>query len=386
MVEALEARDGAAARRDPARAPDAEGRRGARRAARRRERLALSAFPDRERAARRSRCVFHGNAPTADLAARLREAVAGEVLFDRRVARPLCDRRVDLPGRAGRRRRSAQRTTTCARSSTSAASSASRCCRAAPAARNAGRRSARRWSSITASTSNRIGEFDREAHDRDGRARRRARSAQRVAAAARRVVSRSTSARRRRRRWAAWPATIPAARARSATATWCTTSRRSTRCSPTAPRRASARCASMARRAAARARAARGLEAIGERERDEIARQVPKVLRRVGGYNIDVFHPQSERPYTADGSVNFAHLLVGSEGTLAWTRALTLELAPLPTHRALGVVNFPTLYRAMQCARSDRHAGADGGRAGRPHDDRPRARQSRVPPGRSTRR
>ena len=57
---------------------------------------------------------------------------------------------------------------------------------------------------------------------------------------------------------------------------------------------------------------------------------MPKVLRRVGGYNLDVFRPQSERPYTADGSVNFAHLLVGSEGTLAWTRALTLKLAPLP--------------------------------------------------------
>ncbi|MEP7275166.1 MAG: FAD-binding and (Fe-S)-binding domain-containing protein, partial [Betaproteobacteria bacterium] len=92
------------------------------------------------------------------------------------------------------------------------------------------------------------------------------------------------------------------------------------------------------------------LDAIGRRERDEIERQVPRVMRRVGGYNIDVFHPQSERPYTRDGSVNFAHLLVGSEGTLAWSRALTLHLAPLPEHRVLGVVNFPTLYRAMQCA------------------------------------
>ena len=91
-----------------------------------------------------------------------------------------------------------------------------------------------------------------------------------------------------------------------------------------------------------------GLRAIGERERDEIERSVPKVLRRVGGYNIDVFYPQSERPYTADGSVNFAHLLVGSEGTLAWTRELTLKLAPLPAHRTLGVVNFPTLYQAME--------------------------------------
>ena len=72
-----------------------------------------------------------------------------------------------------------------------------------------------------------------------------------------------------------------------------------------------------ARVARARARAA---TRSATRERDEIERSVPKVMRRVGGYNIDVFHPQSERPYTADGSVNFAHLLVGSEGTLAWTR------------------------------------------------------------------
>jgi FAD/FMN-containing dehydrogenase/Fe-S oxidoreductase len=93
------------------------------------------------------------------------------------------------------------------------------------------------------------------------------------------------------------------------------------------------------------------LRAIGERERAQIAANVPHVLRRVGGYNIDVFNPQSERPYTRDGSVNYAHLLVGSEGTLAWTRSLTLALSPLPKHRALGVVNFPSLYRAMEYTR-----------------------------------
>jgi FAD/FMN-containing dehydrogenase len=92
------------------------------------------------------------------------------------------------------------------------------------------------------------------------------------------------------------------------------------------------------------------LRAIGARERDEIARSVPKTLRRVGGYNVDVFNAQSERPYTRDGSVNFAHLLVGSEGTLAWTRALTLALSPLPRHRALGVVNYTSMREAMSSA------------------------------------
>ena len=94
-----------------------------------------------------------------------------------------------------------------------------------------------------------------------------------------------------------------------------------------------------------------GLLAIGAREHEEIARTFPSVLRRVGGYNLDVFNPQSVRPYTADGSVNLAHLLVGSEGTLAYFSRLTLKLAPLPAHKALGVVNFPTFYRAMEVAR-----------------------------------
>ena len=77
---------------------------------------------------------------------------------------------------------------------------------------------------------------------------------------------------------------------------------------------------------------------------------VPHVLRRVGGYNIDVFNPQSVRPYTADGSVKFAHLLVGSEGTLAYFSRLTLQLDRLPAHKALGVVNFVSFRAAMASA------------------------------------
>jgi FAD/FMN-containing dehydrogenase/Fe-S oxidoreductase len=93
------------------------------------------------------------------------------------------------------------------------------------------------------------------------------------------------------------------------------------------------------------------VRAIAERERDEIERMVPKLLRRVGGYNLDIYHPQSSRPYTLDGRVNLSHLLVGSEGTLAFTRRITLKLAPLPAHKILGVVNFPTFYQAMDMTR-----------------------------------
>ena len=73
-------------------------------------------------------------------------------------------------------------------------------------------------------------------------------------------------------------------------------------------------------------------------------------MRRVGGYNLDIFRPQSERPYTDDGSVNLAHLLVGAEGTLAVYRSLKLKLAPLPRAKVLGVVNFPTFRAAMAAA------------------------------------
>ena len=82
----------------------------------------------------------------------------------------------------------------------------------------------------------------------------------------------------------------------------------------------------------------------------EIEAHFPKVLRRVAGYNLDIFNPQSELPYTQDGSVNLAHLLVGSEGTLAYFKSLKLKLAPLQQHKVLGIVNFASFYKAMDSA------------------------------------
>jgi FAD/FMN-containing dehydrogenase/Fe-S oxidoreductase len=87
--------------------------------------------------------------------------------------------------------------------------------------------------------------------------------------------------------------------------------------------------------------------ALADHRRVEIEARWPKVLRRVAGYNLDIFNNQSERPYTADGSVNLAHLLIGAEGTLAYTKSLTLKLAPLPRSKVLGVVNFPSFQAAM---------------------------------------
>ncbi|TVR07963.1 MAG: FAD-binding oxidoreductase [Salinarimonadaceae bacterium] len=73
-------------------------------------------------------------------------------------------------------------------------------------------------------------------------------------------------------------------------------------------------------------------------ERAEIEARFPKVQRRVGGYNLDALLAPVP---------NLAHLLVGSEGTLALSRAITLKLAPLPAHRVIGVCGFPDLRAAL---------------------------------------
>ena len=80
------------------------------------------------------------------------------------------------------------------------------------------------------------------------------------------------------------------------------------------------------------------LRALYEREKSEIEARFPKLLRKVAGYNLDHLGP----PHA-----NAAHLLVGSEGTLAWSEQLLLKLSPLPAARALGVVHFPKFYTAM---------------------------------------
>ena len=92
------------------------------------------------------------------------------------------------------------------------------------------------------------------------------------------------------------------------------------------------------------------VKALADNLASEIDQHWPKVLRRVAGYNLDIFNNQNEKPYTPDGSVNLAHLLVGSEGTLGLTQSLSLRLSELPRTKVLGVVNFPTFYKAMDSA------------------------------------
>lgn len=87
----------------------------------------------------------------------------------------------------------------------------------------------------------------------------------------------------------------------------------------------------------------RDMLALGEREAEEIAARFPHVQRRVGGYNLDALTPRNVRN-------NMAHLLVGSEGTLAFTTQIELKLWPVIRNRAVGVCHFGSFYEAMDAA------------------------------------
>jgi FAD/FMN-containing dehydrogenase/Fe-S oxidoreductase len=84
----------------------------------------------------------------------------------------------------------------------------------------------------------------------------------------------------------------------------------------------------------------RDMLALGEREASEISDKFPKVQRRVGGYNLDALVPRN-------AANNMAHLLVGSEGTLAFTTQVELKLWPTIRNKMLGVCHFGSFYEAM---------------------------------------
>ena len=79
------------------------------------------------------------------------------------------------------------------------------------------------------------------------------------------------------------------------------------------------------------------LKSLYEREKAEIEARFPKLLRKVAGYNLDHLGP----PHA-----NAAHLLVGSEGTLAYSERILLKLSQLPRQRSLGVVPLPEVLHA----------------------------------------
>ena len=84
----------------------------------------------------------------------------------------------------------------------------------------------------------------------------------------------------------------------------------------------------------------RTVRRIVREHEDEIVARYPKVMRRVGGYNLDEF--VEGRPF------NLAKLIAGSEGTLALILDVTVELHPIPATRMLAMLHFDSLRGALE--------------------------------------
>jgi FAD/FMN-containing dehydrogenase/Fe-S oxidoreductase len=88
----------------------------------------------------------------------------------------------------------------------------------------------------------------------------------------------------------------------------------------------------------------RAVRRLAAEHADEINRRFPKILRRVGGYNLDEFVPSHNK---STGGFNLARLFVGSEGTLGVTVEAKLKLVDLPRARGTLVVQFADLLEAL---------------------------------------
>ncbi len=84
----------------------------------------------------------------------------------------------------------------------------------------------------------------------------------------------------------------------------------------------------------------RGVSEISARASALVEARFPKILRRVGGYNID----RTANP----ASLNLADVMVGSEGTLAAVTGAKLNLVPIPKYKVFGVVHFNSIIEAME--------------------------------------
>jgi len=78
---------------------------------------------------------------------------------------------------------------------------------------------------------------------------------------------------------------------------------------------------------------------ISHENEEEIDRRFPKILRRVGGYNLDEF--------VNGKNFNLAKMIVGSEGTLGVVTEAKVNLVTLPKYRVLGVLHFSDLFSAL---------------------------------------
>ncbi|MCL0031339.1 FAD-binding protein [Dehalococcoidia bacterium] len=81
---------------------------------------------------------------------------------------------------------------------------------------------------------------------------------------------------------------------------------------------------------------------ISTRAAPEVKSRYPKILRRIGGYNLDLI-PQSD-------PVNLSKIIVGSEGTLASVSEAKLNLETIPKFKAVSIFHFDNIYKSMEAS------------------------------------
>jgi FAD/FMN-containing dehydrogenase/Fe-S oxidoreductase len=84
----------------------------------------------------------------------------------------------------------------------------------------------------------------------------------------------------------------------------------------------------------------RAVRDVAARAAPLVEANFPKVLRRVGGYNLDLVNDPE--------GLNLAQLMVGSEGTLAAVTSARLNLVKIPEFSGLAVLHFKGLDEAME--------------------------------------
>lgn len=92
----------------------------------------------------------------------------------------------------------------------------------------------------------------------------------------------------------------------------------------------------------------RHIPALIEAHAGLIDAEFPKYWRRAGGYNLDHLHRQWAAGDGARPDFNLAPLVVGSEGTLALITEAEIGLTPIPRHKGLAILHFPSHEAAFR--------------------------------------
>ena len=91
----------------------------------------------------------------------------------------------------------------------------------------------------------------------------------------------------------------------------------------------------------------RTVHRLAARHAAEIDRRYPKILRRVGGYNLDAFVRNGNGATYDTDPFNLSKLIVGSEGTLGLIVEARVNLVPLPAAKAVLTIEYRDLLDAL---------------------------------------